>query len=258
MSSGVGQADSCGDRQPFPGDHPGAVAVRGRRQSHGRAPIAPGDMWGATLAKRAQAPLDFDRRRAPTRFASVRSTWAQKQAAKGVMPVEPFVLAVSPKTCRIGAACTWPHAPRWRDLPFVVTQRSRELLVPPGTMRSVRRCREPWPRLVRGEYRPTDIGVQAGRVTVWEPHHDALPGCIGSRLHQVPRIRHLPRQGDHRGLQERRAAAGGFNEEAVIGGPRRIHVVVSNLWPEGVTSASDTSATLAPSPRAVGISAGVR
>ena len=57
--------------------------------------------------------------------------------------------------------------------------------------------------------------MQAGRGFSWETYHDALPGCVGSGLHQVPRIQDLPRQGDHRRLQKRRTAAGGFEEKAV-------------------------------------------
>lgn len=64
-------------------------------------------------------------------------------------------------------------------------------------------------------YHPTDGGVQAGRGISWEIYHDALPGCVGSGLHQVPRIQDLPRQGDHRRLQKRRTAAGGLKEKAV-------------------------------------------
>jgi hypothetical protein len=52
----------------------------------------------------------------------------------------------------------------------------------------------------------------------WESYHDALPGCVGSGLHQVPRIQGLPRQGDHRRLQKRRTAASGLKEEAVNAG----------------------------------------
>jgi hypothetical protein len=39
-----------------------------------------------------------------------------------------------------------------------------------------------------GEYHTTDGGAQAGRGFSREAYHDALPGCIGSGLHQVPRI----------------------------------------------------------------------
>ena len=65
------------------------------------------------------------------------------------------------------------------------------------------------------EYHPTHSGVQAGRGFSWETYHDALPGCVGSGLHQVPRIQDVPRQGDHRRLQKRRTATGEFEEEAV-------------------------------------------
>ena len=68
------------------------------------------------------------------------------------------------------------------------------------------------------EYHPTDGGVQAGRGFSWETYHDALPGCVGSGLHQVPRIQDLPRQGDHRRLQKRRTAASGLKEKAVNAG----------------------------------------
>jgi hypothetical protein len=39
-----------------------------------------------------------------------------------------------------------------------------------------------------GEYHTTDGGAKAGQEFAWETYHDALPGCIGSGLHQVPRI----------------------------------------------------------------------
>ena len=57
--------------------------------------------------------------------------------------------------------------------------------------------------------------MQAGRLFSWETYHDALPGCVGRGLHQVPRIQDVPRQGDHRRLQKRRTATGEFEEEAV-------------------------------------------
>ena len=60
--------------------------------------------------------------------------------------------------------------------------------------------------------------MQAGRGFAWETSHDALPGCVGSGLQQVPGIQHLPRQGDHRRLQKRRTAACGLKEKAVNAG----------------------------------------
>ena len=58
------------------------------------------------------------------------------------------------------------------------------------------------------EYHTSDGVAQVGRGIAWETHHDALPRCVSSGLHQVSRIQGLPGQGAHRRLQERRTAAG--------------------------------------------------
>jgi len=63
---------------------------------------------------------------------------------------------------------------------------------------------------------PCDWRRRASRSRIClETYHDALPGCIGNGLHQVPRIQGLPRQGDHWRLQERRATVNGLEEKAV-------------------------------------------
>jgi hypothetical protein len=145
-------------------------------------------------------------------------TGAPKQTAKGVTRVAPFVFAVSAKSCWIGSVYILAANDELEKRKIAVTQQSRELLRRPGTKREARQCPEMGPCLLHGEYHATDGGVLAGRGFSRETYHDALPGCVGSGLHQMSHIQHLPRQGDHRRLQKRRAAAGALKEKAVIAG----------------------------------------
>jgi hypothetical protein len=45
------------------------------------------------------------------------------------------------------------------------------------------------------EYHTSDGVAQVGRGIAWETHHDALPGCVGSGLHQCPVFKVCPAKG---------------------------------------------------------------